>query len=132
MVPDKPRFYLPPIAYVLLILSASSLPGASVAKLTFDISDYILHFIEYNFFGVTLIWAFLGAQAFDALKKATGLAILAGCLTAVLDEFYQSFIPTRFSSVYDVLADSLGVLFSLATFLVLMKLPFLNRWRTGA
>ncbi len=41
----------------------------------------------------------------------SGLALLTVLLTATLDEFHQSFVPSRTASPHDVLLDMMGALF---------------------
>lgn len=127
-----PRFYLPPILYVLLILFLSSLNQQTVVRYSFDLKDIVLHFLEYHFYGVLLIWGFLNDQPLETLKRAYGKAILAGSLTAIADEFYQSFVPSRFASIHDVFSDVAGVVCAILTFMILIRIPLLNRWRLNA
>jgi len=66
------------------------------------------------------------------LKSSYRLAVSIGALSAISDEFYQSFIPSRYSTLDDVVADVFGVLLSVITFSLLMKIPFLERIRKNA
>ena len=44
--------------------------------------------------------------------KWSGLALALTLLTASLDEFHQSFVPSRTASPHDVLLDMMGALFA--------------------
>ncbi|MCF7797112.1 MAG: VanZ family protein [Lentisphaeria bacterium] len=123
-------FWLPPFLYTLLIIFASTLPNRVVSEYTFELSDKILHSVHFMLYGITLIWGFLGTQALEeGFKNAYLKAIGVGMVVACLDEFYQSFIPSRTSSVWDILADSVGILLAGITFYYLMKIPVVKRIR---
>jgi len=126
------KYFAPAILYVCLILGLSSLNQGTVSKFTWGVEDFILHAIEYHLFGVTLIWAMLRDKPWQELKASYRLGVSLGALTAIGDEFYQSFIPGRFSSVEDVVADVFGVILSIITFSLLMKIPVLERLRQNA
>ena len=64
--------------------------------------------IVYGVLAATILYAF---QA--ELKNGRGVVFLAATLTICIlygigDEFHQSFIPGRFASVADLIADTLG------------------------
>ncbi len=132
MVAYRVKYFIPAVLYVLLIIGLSSLNQVTVSKLTWGIEDFFLHAIEYHFFGVTLIWAVLREKPWPELKSSYRLAVSIGALSAMADELYQSFVPGRFSTVEDVVADVLGVILSIITFSLLMKIPFLERYRQNA
>lgn len=126
------KFFSPAVLFALLILSLSSLNQDTVGTFTFGIADFILHAGEYNVFGVTLIWAFYRDKPKSEFRDSYLLAISTGAAIAVLDEVYQSFIPTRFSSIEDVVADVFGLILSVITFSLLMKIPGLDEHRLNA
>jgi len=126
------KYFAPATLYILLILGLSSLNQNTVSRFTWELQDFILHAIEYNLFGVTLIWATLRDKPWHELKASYRLAVSLGSLFGILDEFYQSFIPSRYSSVEDVAADVFGVILSIVTFSLLMKIPYLKRLREHA
>lgn len=124
------KFWLPPVLYTLLIMFASTLPNRVVSEYSFQLSDKILHSIHFMVYGMTLIWGFLGTRPFpEGFKSAYLKAIGVGVVVACLDEIYQSFIPSRTSSVWDTLADSVGILLAGITFYYLMKIPAIKRIR---
>jgi len=128
----RAKYFIPAILYVFLIVALSSLNQTTVAKFTWGIEDFLLHTVEYHFFGVTLIWAVLREKPWHELKSSYRLAVGFGALFAMADEFYQSFIPGRFSTVEDVVADVFGVILAIITFSLLMKIPALERLRRNA
>ncbi len=85
--------------YVLTILAASSIPGKSLPKLIILSPDKLLHMAEYGILG------FLAYKSFETVSLPM---IIGSVLFAGLDEIWQSFIPGRLSSIFDVFADITG------------------------
>lgn len=88
------------------ILAVSSIPGESFPDIELYTLDKVFHFIEYSI---------LGFFSVKCVRKATRIWILLiliyGILFAGLDEYWQSFIPGRLSSQFDMLADISGIIF---------------------
>ena len=78
--------------------------------------DKFEHFILYFGFGLTLYFAF---KNLNKTKNYSYIfAIVAGVLYAALDEFHQSFVPLRSSSLFDLIADAVGIFFAQITVLL--------------
>ena len=93
------------ITYGILILSISSIPGDSIPRFVLLSWDKFIHIIEYSFLG------FLSVSSIDNKSKNQIIIACLFCLFfAILDEIWQSFIPGRFSSVLDVIADGIGII----------------------
>jgi VanZ family protein len=90
--------WIPAILYTIFTFSLSSISGSKLQYPIFLYYDKLLHAILYA--GAYL--AFLFAIRFP---YRTLIAVLA---FAAIDEYYQSFIPGRSSSIYDWLADATG------------------------
>ena len=88
------------------ILAVSSIPGASFPDIELYTLDKVFHFIEYSI---------LGFFSVKCVRKPTWIWILLiliyGILFAGFDELWQSFIPGRLSSQFDILADISGIIF---------------------
>jgi len=103
---SKLQFFL----YLLLILIGSSIPGKSVPTVFALTWDKLLHVIEYFLLGV------LGYRAFENRHKNITIIIATfGILFGCIDEMWQSFIPGRYPSYYDVIADGIGVILGVIT-----------------
>ena len=101
--------WLPFFVWVSLIFGASSIPGVVTesVKLPMD-SDKLIHFFEYLVFAVL----FYRGLSYDSRKvnwTICFVVILTGGGIAGLDEMYQSYIPGRDSSIFDLIADFTGV-----------------------
>tara|TARA_A100000164_G_scaffold44372_1_gene33688 strand:- start:128 stop:466 length:339 start_codon:yes stop_codon:yes gene_type:complete len=89
--------------YMLLILIVTLIPGKSLHNIEILSQDKILHFIEYSILGV------LSFKAFSDLKNSVFLVIFFGTSFGCLNELIQILIPGRTPSLYDSLANLLGV-----------------------
>tara|TARA_B100000029_G_C17197458_1_gene823059 strand:- start:166 stop:525 length:360 start_codon:yes stop_codon:yes gene_type:complete len=93
------------IAYILLIISVSSIPGHSIPRFVLFSWDKLLHLVEYSILG------YLAVNSFRAISKDKVIIVMISCLAfACFDELWQSFIPGRFSSGLDILADGIGII----------------------
>ena len=94
------RPWLPALLMAVAILTVSSIPKFIVRGPLFPGCDKLAHFIEYLMLGIALrYWSGDGRKRFLA----------GGIGFAALDEFHQSFIPGRHASIWDVVADTLGL-----------------------
>ncbi len=97
----------PPLAVMALIFALSHQPGSDL-PLLFPHFDKLAHFFVYGLLAATVIAAWQ-PQARQSRPKAVALAAIFCCLAyGIFDEFHQSFIPGRHSSVADVVFDVLG------------------------
>ena len=111
MTPQAKKAWFGAGAYAVFIFSLSSMshpipyfPGMEKYPL-----DKIFHVIEYGIFGWLLTrsmrFSFPGKR-FAYLAAAT---FCIGILYGVSDEWHQSFVPNRDSSLKDLAADAAGV-----------------------
>ena len=100
------------ILYAGFIFYLSSLPTIQ-APLIVAIPSFFKHVAEYSVFGFLLL-ASLRASNYDG-KEALILAVVVASLYGVTDEIHQYFVPGRFFSYTDVLADFLGSLFAIVS-----------------
>ena len=75
------------------------------------------HIVEYAVLG------FFAMRTFTATRMRALLALLLTLSVAVLDEFLQSFDPSRTSSPYDVLIDLSGGVAAIAIFHFFFRRP---------
>lgn len=90
--------------YMLLILALSSLPGQAIPKSFLLSWDKLIHLVEYFILGILSVKS-MSVVNLNSLK----LVIPFGIMFACSDEYLQSFISGRFSSGWDVLADTFGL-----------------------
>ena len=105
------RYWLPLLAYVVLIFTLSSMPRLR-PPFGFLNADKVIHMGEYSVLGWLTGRALHTVPAMSGLG-ASGLAAIAlGGAIGATDELYQSTVPGRESSVLDWAADFLGVVLS--------------------
>tara|TARA_B110000263_G_scaffold31144_1_gene23552 strand:+ start:290 stop:637 length:348 start_codon:yes stop_codon:yes gene_type:complete len=93
------------VAYMLVILSVSSVPFQSIPKTLLLPWDKLIHMVEYFILGI------LAMKSMDSISYRTLMIVVPlGILFGSLDEYLQSFISGRFSSGWDVLADTIGII----------------------
>lgn len=100
---------LPLVVYGGLIVHLSSQPAFGMLP-TIDGFDKVLHLIEYaglGFLSARAVALLAGVPTLRAAAWGAGLAATFG----VTDELHQSFVPGRFPSVADAVADAIGSLF---------------------
>ena len=95
----------PPLALMVLIFGLSSMPKPPIPD---GVSDHTAHFAAYAVLSALLVRALAGGRwagmTWGRAARAWGLTVLYG----VSDEVHQRFVPGRFPSVSDVIADALG------------------------
>jgi len=102
------------IFWMLAIFTLSAIPGKSIPiKINFFGWDKIAHFIIYG------ILAVLAYKTFKLSKNKICLVIIFCLIYGISDEIHQIFVPGRFPSIPDVIADLAGG--STAAFLMKRK-----------
>ena len=89
---------------MLFILSVSSVPGQYFPKVSLLTWDKLIHLIEYFILGILVMKSMNQVSA-----KMLFYVIPFGIIFGIMDEYLQSFILGRYSSGWDVLADTIGV-----------------------
>ena len=92
------------VVYMIVILIVSTLPSQSLPKTWLLSWDKLIHLVEYFIFGI------LAMKSMNTVSsKMLFLVIPFGLAFGILNEYLQSFISGRYSSGWDVLADTIGV-----------------------
>ncbi|BCA54442.1 hypothetical protein W02_15820 [Nitrospira sp. KM1] len=105
------RYWAPLIVYagVIFYLSSQSHPEEQLPDFMFkQLSDKVLHFVEYAILAVLAYRALRWAAGPAAASRAVTLAIVAASAYGITDEIHQSFVPLREVSVVDWIADTFG------------------------
>ncbi len=101
-------FFILALLYSGLIFYLSSL-SRPVPELQFLFSyDKVIHCVEYGIFA--FLWWF-GLQNFIRDKVLLNRVVFIwGIVYGVSDEIHQSFVPGRVCSIFDIIADIIGIL----------------------
>ena len=104
-------YWVPVALYAgaIFFLSAQSHPEEHLPSfLLKDVSDKVLHAVEYAVLGGLCYRAFRWGLSEQMAARALIIAIVTASLYGVTDEVHQLFVPFRESSWLDWLADTIG------------------------
>ncbi|OGW47231.1 MAG: hypothetical protein A2V62_00105, partial [Nitrospirae bacterium RBG_19FT_COMBO_58_9] len=104
-------YWVPAALYAGLIFffSAQSHPEDDLPSFLFkEVSDKVLHAVEYAVLALLCYRAFRWAAGPVLARQAVVLAILTASVYGLTDEVHQAFVPFRDSSWQDWLADTVG------------------------
>ena len=99
------------LIYVCLITILSHQPADNISDVSPGIKnvDKLFHFIEFSILGLLVFGSLsLNSKEFDLIFS---LSIKIGIFFSCLDEYHQSFIDGRDSSLADLIFDVFGVFF---------------------
>lgn len=107
-------WYWAPVALyagMIFYLSSQSHPEEQLPPLLFeDISDKVLHAVEYAVLGALCYRAFRWGVSGQIASQALLFAIVTASLYGMTDEGHQFFVPFRESSWQDWVADTAGAI----------------------
>ena len=105
-------WYWAPVALyagMIFYLSAQSHPEEHLPSfLLKDVSDKVLHAVEYGILAALCYRGFRWAAGPAVARQAVVLAIVTASVYGITDEMHQFFVPFRESSWLDWLADTIG------------------------
>ena len=104
-------YWVPVALYAGMIfyLSSQSHPEEQLPSLVFEeVSDKVLHAVEYGILSVLCYRAFCWAAGPAVARQAVVLAIVTASVYGITDEAHQLFVPFRESGWQDWLADTIG------------------------
>ncbi|TKS58509.1 MAG: hypothetical protein EWM73_03506 [Nitrospira sp.] len=104
-------YWVPVALYACTIfyLSSQSHPEEQLPSfLLEDVSDKVLHAVEYGILALLCYRAFRWATGPAVARQAVVLAIVTASVYGITDEVHQLFVPFRESSWQDWLADTIG------------------------
>jgi VanZ family protein len=104
-------YWAPAVLYASAIfyLSSQSHPEDKLPSFLFEeVSDKVLHAVEYAILAVLCYRAFRWAAGPSFARQGLVLAIITASVYGITDEMHQFFVPFRESSWQDWLADTVG------------------------
>jgi VanZ family protein len=106
---------LPLFIWLGFMILGSSLPGDKIPEVvSFWEWDKVAHCIEFIVLSI-LLFRYLHINTGKPLQRAFWLCVVIGILYAGIDELHQLFIPKRDCSLFDFIADSIGVFVGTST-----------------
>ncbi|MFH0794717.1 MAG: VanZ family protein [bacterium] len=117
--------WLPAVAWGAFIFYLSSLPQREIPRLLFPQQDKVMHLGLYGFLGFFLAHGMrlrrIGEWSGPVWRRLA-VAMVIAIIYGLSDEFHQSFVEGRSSSMVDFLFDSIGAALG-ALFLVIGSRP---------
>ena len=104
-------YWVPVALYAgtIFFLSTQSHPEDQLPSfLLEDVSDKVLHAVEYGILSLLCYRAFRWAAGPAVARQAIVLAIMTASVYGLTDEVHQLFVPLREASWQDWLADTIG------------------------
>lgn len=104
-----------------MIFALSAYPRALIPQSKYFSWDKLAHLVEYGILGYVSARAFYFSGIRRLYSHYFRFTLVFGALFGVSDELHQYFVKGRYASVYDVIADVIGVLFGAYLFARLLK-----------
>ena len=101
---------------LLAIFIQSSIGNMNIIDFGFSFQDKLFHFIVFGILAILMARSFKKSKLNFFNKYYHVLAILLTGIYGVIDEYHQYFVPGRFSTVGDWLADLLGAIVFIIVF----------------
>jgi VanZ family protein len=102
--------WVPLLLWIILIFGLSSIPDIHGGGIGLPSgTDKIVHFFEYAVLAYLLYRSAAYGRAEPGVFQGVA-ALMIGSGIALMDEYYQSFVPGRDASFFDFLSDVLGVI----------------------
>lgn len=112
----KARFWIPPLLWMGVMFTVSSLPGKDIPDLGIPHLDKVAHFCEFFIFGVLIARAFFRSFPETSFLKAIIICLVIATAYAGLDEWHQQFIPGRTVDFADFFANLTGIAVSVLVY----------------
>jgi VanZ family protein len=114
------KYWLPLIAYCLLIFIQSSFPSP-IKTPDFAFADKFLHIWGYALLGALFFRAYESLWSGGRLWRIALLSVLSAGLYGVSDEIHQYFVPGRSADILDAAADFIGAALGVLCYMGLFR-----------
>jgi VanZ family protein len=105
------RYQLPFILWAVAIFISSSIPGSDIPDIGIPNGDKIAHFVIFFVFCALTHRAIKFQMHYPFLARHDLIfSVLITIAYGVIDEAHQIFVPSRDSSLKDLVADALGAI----------------------
>lgn len=102
-----------------------------IAEYAHEHMDKVAHMLLYFGLGLLLHLTFKNSDNVILRRYAAIFAVVVGVIYGISDEYHQSFVPGRSSSVHDILADGIGVTIAQIIFLLLILINLRRKKENG-
>jgi len=119
--PTPLRLWGPFVFWALLIFAFSSYPKAIIPQSKYISWDKLAHMVEFGIFSYLTARALRFSGIRGLASRHMWMTLAFGLIYAISDEVHQLYVKGRYASVYDVVADFVGVLLGAALFALLLR-----------
>lgn len=109
------RAYWPAVLWGIFILVATLMPGKSIPSVSFFRFDKLIHAIIFGVFAGLCLYGMIQYKE-KVTYKEWSLIGLFTIVWSISIEGMQSLIPDRSADLYDVIANTIGVMIAQAVF----------------
>ena len=102
------KYHMPPILYAAAILAVSSIPNLKTPEAGTWPLDKLAHLIEYAGLAILVYRSSVRWRWWSRPELARWPTFMIPVGWSLLDEWWQGYIPGRFSDPLDILADTAG------------------------
>lgn len=117
----KIRFRYLLIAWLVIMLVATSIPDLKLSTKRFTWSDKFMHAGEYCICALLFLFTLQQENKFNRKWKRFFIVALSCIILGILDEWHQTLIPGRETEIADLLADITGVVLAMIGFIVITR-----------
>jgi VanZ family protein len=121
------RYWLPLIAYCLIIFVQSSSSELPVELPAIEHLDKVLHAGGYGLLGILFYRAYRSRWPNASGWTMANASLLSAAVYGLSDEFHQYFVTGRSADPWDWLADTIGAVLGVVAVHVLMSCKTANR-----
>lgn len=100
---------LPLLGASVTLTWLSSIPELATPDLGFTWQDKVYHLVAYTVYGVVAIGASYAVRPSAGMAWHGWAVLLFGLAFGAIDEIHQSAVPGRDGSIYDWIADAIGI-----------------------
>lgn len=110
------------ISFTIIITTGSLISTNAIPKVDFEISDKTIHTTAYFFlFVVWAIYATLSIYKASKAKIILLTSVLIFIYGIIIEVIQENFVPTRQADLFDVLANTIGILLGILFFNLSIK-----------
>jgi VanZ family protein len=117
----KIRFRYLLIVWVVIMLTATSIPDLKLPSRRFTLADKFLHAGEYCICALLFLFTLQQEGRFSEKRKRILVVVTSCIILGILDEWHQTLIPGRSADVSDLLADITGVGLAAIVFVIISR-----------
>lgn len=101
--------------------------GDEIHLPAFAYSDFVAHMLAYAVLGFAVLYAWTGRFKTYQPVKVVCYTVAICLLYGISDEFHQSFVPGRYVSAMDVIADTAGAIIICTCWWIYSKKTFVYK-----